>query len=312
MRPLAILAILSGCGEINLSQSWQLDRVRILGVAAMVDQEADPVLGSRTEARPGETVTFESLYYVPPSETISGAFWIGCIPESELAMGCELDPAAFDAFVSLDEDASIEDFQAAIEGAREAGFIGFEPDIPPQWMVPEDALEGLTDAEKEEGTNAFINVSLLDDIETPDAAPAELGFKRFPVSLAETPNHNPSIVDFIVADEVLNGDVGFTAEQGLTYIIEPVIPPGHIETYRYTTEAGEQVYRREEPYITWYTELGSSAADKQARFDQGYSLYPYTTVEWTAPKEPGLIQLYAVIRDRRGGMGWAALKVNVL
>ena len=312
MRRVAILTLLTGCGEINLSQSWQLDRIRILGVSAIVDQEPDQVLGSRTEARPGETMRFESLYYVPSDESIAGAFWIGCIPESELAAGCEIDPEAFDAFSSLDEDASIEDFQTAFEIAQAAGFIGFEPDIPPQWTVPEDALEGLTEEERKEGTNAFINVSLLNDTEDTDADPAELGFKRFPISLAETPNHNPAIVDFIVADETLNGAVGFTAEQGVTYVIEPIIPNGHIETYRYTTEAGEEVYRSEEPYITWYTELGSTNQDKQATFDQAYSLYPYTTVEWTAPKEPGEIQLYAVIRDRRGGMGWAALKVNVL
>ena len=180
-----------GCGGVEMSASWQLDRVRILAVSAMVDQEPDPVLGTRAEARPGETVKFEALYYVPPDKSISGAFWIGCIPESDLAYGCEIDENAFDALDTLNDNSTLEDFQAALDAAREAGFIGFEPDLAPEWIVPEDALDGLSEAEQEEGTNAFVNISLLGDDADNTEEPEEIGFKRFPVSVAETPNHNP-------------------------------------------------------------------------------------------------------------------------
>lgn len=312
MRITLPLFLLCGCSETVMSQNWQLDRIRILGAAASVEGEADPILGARAEPRPGERITFDALYYVPEDEYISGAVWIGCLPDSELNFGCEVDPTAFDAFTELDENASFEEFQAALEAAREGGFLGFEPDMPPEWTVPANALDGLTDAEKKEGKNAFVNISLIGDEADPDAEPAELGFKRFPVSTADTPNHNPEIVDFIVADVPLDGDVGFTAQQGFTYVIEPVIPEGHIETYAFRTEAGEQEYRSEEPYITWFTELGANEIERQARFTQEYSLYPYTSVEWTAPKRAGEITIHAVIRDRRGGMGWATLKVNVL
>jgi hypothetical protein len=312
MQAILLITLLSGCSETMLSQSWQLDRVRILAASASVEGDPDPILGTRSEPRPGERVVFDALYYVPDGEYISGAIWIGCIPESELSYGCELDPTAFESLTNLDENASFEDIQTAIEAAREGGFLGFEPDMPPEWTVPEDALDGLSDAEQKEGTNAFVNIALLGDSEDPDAEPVESGFKRFPVSTADTPNHNPEITDFIVADVALDGDVGFRAQQGMTYVIEPVIPEGHIETYAYMTEDGTSEYRREEPYITWFTELGAKQPDNQARFDQEYSLYPYTPIEWTAPKKAGHITIHAVIRDRRGGMGWASLKVNVL
>jgi len=312
MRHCLLIPLLLGCGGVELSQNWQLDRIRILAVSAFVDQDADPVLGTRAEARPGERVGFDALYYVPEGESISGAVWIGCIPESDLSFGCEIDPAAFDQLNTLDENATIEELQSAFEAARAAGFIGFEPDLPPEWTVPEDALDGLTEEEKKEGTNAFVNVSLLGDEEATDEEPEEVGFKRFPVSLADTPNHNPEIVDFIIADTPLDGEIGFSAVKGMTYVIEPVIPAGHIETYSYTSAAGEAEYRSEEPYITWFTEIGTDDVQTGARFVQEYSLYPYTSVEWTAPKKSGPIQIYAVIRDRRGGMGWASLKVNVL
>ena len=133
-----------------------------------------------------------------------------------------------------------------------------------------------------------------------------------PVSEALTPNHNPDIVDFTVAGERLNGAAGFTARQGYTYVLEPVVPPDHHETYVYLNSDGVEEFRKEEPFFTWYTEPGSANRKKQAQYDQPLSLTPAIAVEWTAPKEPSTIHLHVVVRDRRGGMGWRSLKVNVL
>ena len=77
----------------------------------------------------------------------------------------------------------------------------------------------------------------------------------------------------------------------------------HIETYRYRASSGEVEFRTEEPYFSWFSELGSASAKNGARFDQPFSLIPYTSVEWTAPKDPGEIIIHVVVRDRRGG--WA-------
>ena len=140
----------------------------------------------------------------------------------------------------------------------------------------------------------------------------ETGYlKRMPVSEAETPNHNPDIIDFEINGTALNGDETFTATSGTTYTIDPVVPAGHTETYAYVNRDGEKEYRSESLYFVWYTEPGATGR-KSASFEQPLSLAPYTSVEWTAPKQSGAVMLYVVVRDRRGGMGWRGLKVNVL
>lgn len=312
MRLMLSLSILTGCGTTQLSQSDILDRVRLLGVRAEVDETTDPVLGTRAEPRPGDTVVFSSLTYFPEGEAFGGALWIGCLPEGELAYGCEFDEDALGQFDQLGDDSTPEELGAALQAAEEAGLIGFEPLFSPSWSIPDTALESLSDSERLEGVNAFINVSLFTDTEQSETDDAEVGFKRMPVSEAPTPNHNPDITDFVVAGETLEGRNGFTARSGNTYTIEPIVPPGHTETYAYQTSSGENEYRSEELYFLWYTEPGASNAKNQASFDQPLSLAPYSSVEWTAPNEPGRVTIHAVVRDRRGGMGWRSLEVNVL
>jgi len=256
---------------------------------------------------------FSSLTYAPPDDPIAGALWIGCLTEGDTQTGCEFDESAFDDLESLDESASPAEIEEAFRRLNEAGFLGIEPDWPPMWVVPDDALEGVED--RLEGVSAFVNISLLPMDKSAledDEADLEAGFKRVAVSEATSPNHNPDIKDIVVAGTSIEDAPGFTARAGLTYILEPLLEDGHIETYSYITRAGEEELREEEPYFTWYTELGSEKTNKQAGFDTDYSLYPYSSVEWTAPKVSGTIRIHVVVRDRRGGMGWRSLVVNVL
>jgi hypothetical protein len=145
-----------------------------------------------------------------------------------------------------------------------------------------------------------------------DPNEVEIAFKRVPVSEAETPNHNPEIIDVLVAGHPIGNAEGFTARTGKTYILEPILPNAQIETYIYRASSGEQEYRTEEPYFSWYTEIGADDPNDGASFDQEISLYPYSSAEWTAPKNPGRLTIHIVARDRRGGMAWRTLTVNVL
>jgi len=307
------LLLLIGCGETEQAKSWQLDRIRLLAARGEVAGTPDPVLGTRAEPRPGETLLFSSLSYAPSDDPIAGALWIGCLSEGDSQTGCEFDESAFDDLKSLDESASPAEIEEAFQRLNEAGFLGIEPDWPPKWIVPDDALEGVED--RLEGLSAFVNITLLpmdeSDLED-EEADLENGFKRVAVSEATSPNHNPDIVDILVAGTSIEEAKGFTARAGRTYILEPILEEGHIETYSYINSSGEEEWRSEEPYFTWYTELGAKRSQRQARFDTDYSLHPYSSVEWTAPKVPGWIEIYVVVRDRRGGMGWRSILVNVL
>ena len=307
MKHWAAMLALMGCGTTELSQSFNLDRIRLLGVRAAVAEEPDPILGGRAEPRPGETVAFTALTYFPDGQDFGGALWFACLPEGELAYGCEVDDEALTAFEDLDESASAEDYLAAVQAAQAAGVIGFQPLFDPTWTVPDDALASLTEAERTEGTNAFINVTLFgtegDTGETDDEN-AEIGFKRMPISEAGTPNHNPDIVDFAVDGERLNGAEGFSAARGQTYTLDPVLPDGHIETYSFVNRDGESVYRAEEPYFQWYTEPGSDHSKRAASFDQPLSLAPYSSVEWTAPTQGGSVSaLRSPQAPQRPGFG---------
>jgi len=301
--------LITGCGTTELTQSWQLDRHRLLGARGEVAGTPDPVLGTRAEPRPGETLLFSSLRYTPEDEPSAGALWIGCLTDGDTQTGCDFDESAFEDLDELDENASQEELFEALDRLKEAGFLGIEPDLPPSWLVPEDALDGVEDPL--EGVSAFVNITMLPEDESSSEMP-EAGFKRVAVSEATTPNHNPDITDLIVAGESIGDARGFTARRGYTYILKPVLSEGHIETYSYLNTQGDEEWRVEKPYFTWYTELGASDAKKQARFNVDYSLHPYTSVEWTAPKKAGLVEIDVVVRDRRGGVGWRTLLVNVL
>jgi hypothetical protein len=116
----------------------------------------------------------------------------------------------------------------------------------------------------------------------------------------------------VVAGVALNGAIGFNAQQGHTYTIEPLLSDGHVETYEFLNGDGELEWRTEEPFFTWYSETDPTPTEKSGPFDSPESLYPYSSVEWTAPSHAGEILVHTVVRDRRGGMGWRSLRVNVL
>ena len=305
--------LLLSCGGETLSQPWQLDRIRVLAVRPFVDEEPDLIFGTRSEPRPGETLHFEALTYAPPDDPIGVTIWTACVLE--------------DDFECTFSEEDIGESGIAEDGS---GLIGIEPFYSPKWVVPADALDELTEAEQQEGLSALINImavpqSVVDDEDlyaadnddvknTEDLDPNEfeIAFKRVPVSLADTPNHNPDIMDIMVAGQSIGDAAGFTARTEKTYILEPILRDGHLETYAYYDSTGTLVYRVEEPYFSWYSEVGAEDTKDGAQFDDNISLYPYSSVEWTAPKKPGRLTLHVVVRDRRGGMGWRSLTVNVL
>lgn len=302
--PLLLVPLLA-CGGIDLAQGWQLDRTRVLGVRA-----------TPAEPRPGDTVTFESLVYTPAGETTAGVLWFACLPETADDFGCTLDPAVADLF-SEDPGALTPAEQAELYAAAvEAGLVGFEPVLPPVWTAPPDALDGLDETQQLEGVSAIVNLTVLPDDADEDGADVEVAYKRLPISLATTPNHNPDVVGmdvfsdpqfdagtFVRGTPVSLTDGVLVASRGADYQLVPALADDAIETYTFTSPDSTGESRTEEPFFTWYTEGG--------RFLQEFSLHPYTSTTWTAPDAAFEGVVVAVARDRRGGMGWTSLKVRV-
>jgi hypothetical protein len=265
----------AGCyKQPELSESWQLDRLRILAVAA---EPAEP--------QPGEDVDFSALLWSPDTTTPT-TIWFACLPDSADEFGCEIDPDLLSELESLDPDTLTPDEIAALyEQAQAAGLIGVTPSLDPTWTAPADALDGLDDVAAQEGVSALITIQAV----PPDAESAddvELAYKRVPISLAETPNHNPVFDGWSVAGEELADGATASVAAGQTVSIT----------------ASLSADSTEEPYYTWYADDGE--------FDYTTSLWPNTTVRYTAPESGDGAQIIVTVRDRRGGMAWATLNLT--
>ncbi|MBM4364881.1 MAG: hypothetical protein FJ090_02020 [Deltaproteobacteria bacterium] len=277
-----MVIFLLACAADELSQSWQVDRLRVLAVAA---EPAEP--------RPGDTVTFSSLI-VSPVEPLAGSAWFACSAELSSDYGCEVDPALLEGAEGGEIDPAT---------LAEAGMIGFLPYLAPSWTVPGDYLDALDDDAKLEGTFGMVYIMAFPDKENVDEADIEVAYKRVPVSLATTPNDNPVVTALSIGGYVVPEGATIRVEPGKTYTLGYAMAEGSVETYAYRNSAGQDEEREEEPYATFYLQEGS--------FDQPYAVWPDAEVEFTAPGEPTLAaqSLWVVVRDRRGGMGWASITV---
>ncbi len=298
-----ILLTLLACEANQLSQPWLVDRTRILGV------QAEPA-----EPQPGDLVRFSSLAVDPEAGGISSVTWLGCLVEDSNAFGCSPDFARIEELLAVDVESlpPLEQLQW-FKDLQAAGMLGVEPDFPPSLTVPEDLLDDLDEDQKLEGKNYFLTISAMPaglDLENAeditDETLGELGNKRLPVSLGETPNHNPAITGVLLEGEfeLADGDT-ITITRGQTYTLEPLVTPESIEDYVYVNSEGVAEDRTEEPYFTYYTTGGA--------FDQYIALHPHFDLQYTAPVDPSSEPetIWMVIRDRRGGMAWSTVHVVV-
>lgn len=276
MRTLPLLLLLpglAGCLTQELSPSWLIDRTRILAVRA---EPAEPA--------PGDTVTFTSLS-VDPDQDILVA-WTGCVLESSGSFGC--DP-------------------------EQSSFIGLEPVVAPTLAVPADLLDDLEPEQRLEGKNYILTLAALPgdtDLSDPEGFDEEdileIAYKRMPVSAGGDPNVNPDITDVLLdQDQTVERGATVVVSPGQTYDLDPRLTDASIQTYTFVNSEGVTEERVEQPYFTWYATDGT--------FSNTLALYPETEISWTAPTAPEQpeIQLWVVVRDRRGGMDWFEVSVVV-
>jgi len=284
LLPGALLS--AGCLTSELSESWVVDRLRVLAVRP---EPAEPA--------PGDTVTFEALV-VSPDAPVELLLWLGCLADEAGVLGCELDPAVLEQIAELDpEDMSPEELAALYEKLSAAGLIGAEPWLPPSYTVPEDLLDGLDEAARNEGLSLFVQVTAIPE-GAQDESDAELAYKRVPISGAVTPNHNPEIASLTWDGvEILPGVV-VEVDAGQRYTVEPILAEGAVEDYRYLDSEGRWEDRTEEPYFSIFVQEGS--------LDASNTLYPWSDFTWTAPRRPEATEqtIWILVQDRRGGMAW--------
>jgi hypothetical protein len=194
-----------------------------------------------------------------------------------------------------------------IDALVAAGLIGFLPLMPPTWTVPADYLDALSEDEQLEGTFAMTYITAFPELpegQEMTEEDLEVAYKRVPVSLAPTPNHNPALAGWTVDGLAIAEGAEVRLDPGQAYTIGVALADDAVETYTYRNDDGEDESREEEPYFSWYLQEGE--------FDQPNTLWPYTEVVYFAPDSPEIAEqsLWVVVRDRRGGMGWSELKLR--
>lgn len=83
------------------------------------------------------------------------------------------------------------------------------------------------------------------------------------------------------------------------------------ERYAYYDSLARAVVRKRESIVaSFYATAGDYSRDRAGR--EGEDLATDASSSWTAPKQPGLVHGWVVIRDDRGGVGFRAFEVNVV
>ncbi len=295
---LSLLALsLTGCPignnkyprPVDLNPAWKVDRLRVLGI------RAEP-----PEAKPGELVSFQALV-VDPESSASVTAWLACAPdEGSTDFGCALD-SDFD-FTS-----------ASADDLTDAGFIGFEPTIPPRYVPPASLLDGLDEGfEADRGVQVTIQILVLPQTVVEhgfedgfDFNQVEAAFKRLIVSDDDSPNANPDVAGFAVDGMPIPPGTIAEVDRSQVYEIGLALQDGAVEAYVYTNEEGAIEERVEQPYALWYTTGGDLLEDA--------TLFPFLEATWRAPGEDGPEEgtLWAVVRDRRGGLAWSSLQWRI-
>ncbi len=296
MTRLLPLLLLAGCvlgsdryaRPRDLPSAWHIDRVRVLAVAP------EP-----PEAAPGDTVTFTALI-ADPEEEVQTVVWLACDPGSASGFGCSPD------FADLPEDPTREDLE-------ERGVIGISPFLPPVYEVPEDLLDGLSEAEARAGLQVTVQVLALpaledDELDDFDFNEVEAAFKRLVVSDKAVRNQNPVVTGVVVSGTAVPAGAVIELDRGLEYAVTVSLQPESIEAYTYINSDGELEDRVEEPYVTLFATDGQMA--------EQYGLYRDDPVlhgpRWQAPDEADAEgTLYLVVRDRRGGMAFTQQSYRV-
>jgi len=70
------------------------------------------------------------------------------------------------------------------------------------------------------------------------------------------------------------------------------------------------VDRHESMRVSWFATAGSFYSDHTGRGQDEFT-QPWSDNTWTAPKEPGPVFMWVVLRDDRGGAAWRSFKVDV-
>lgn len=283
---ITVALLAAACDPELPQQTSRIDAPRVLAVIA-----------TPAEAAPGAAVDYTAVVAAPDGAVAAPALaWSYCTapkPPTEdniVPAACVDDPAALVAI-------------AATATLPTAACRTYGPDLGTTGARPRDP-------DPSGGYYQPVRVDLA-------GAPLTFGLHRLACNLADAPpaivrdfrlryraNLHPTLASLALADGATTVAPGATATLVATW------PADAAEPYViYDRAVVAVVDRREALRVGWFATDGALAADATgvAADDPATA----TTVTWTAPSMPGLVHLWAVLHDDRGGVATATIAVDV-
>jgi len=262
--PIVLSALLIGCIEVDLPSESKLDRLRILSAKA---EPAEPA--------PGDTVTMQSLTWSPESGDI-GVVWEMCMSADCPTVRVREDPGPL--------------LDAGVVDVAE-GIVGLEPATPPSFTVPRGLLDGMSEADQQEGTFLRFGLTAV-PLDVSGATELEWATKDLPISASDAPNKNP-VLTGIVVDGVAHAPGDTLTVSGGALSLALADEDTLTEDYTFQSSDGETEARTEDLSVSWYSDLGALEGDT-----------------WSPGSGAKQGVLIVVVRDGRGGTDWLTFSVN--
>lgn len=339
MRPFNLLlscmalALLCACQE-ELTPRTTVDSLRILGIAA------EP-----PEVYPGAGARIDALIVDPFGEGRSLDWFLTlCTPDGERGGCLELNEL-LEQYPDP-EYANSEYARCCVRGGSatpQNGVLNLGAPGLTRLTTSATMLDGVGESEALNGTNAQLNlivcVAGICSSSTPseDDSPQSTGItlpqdqsalalKRLRVSTSpgSKVNRNPSLLGVYLNGMPIQEGEEVVIEGGTHYELVPWPSSTTIECYENVTADGDIEQLSETPYFSWYATTGEfdeyftepmliTDCDDPTPLDERFDEALNT---WTVPPLDGLESarqtLYLVMWDRRGGITWTVIPIQVI
>jgi len=283
----AVLAgtLLAGCPE-NLEKQSQIVKLRVLAV------EAEPAELIVDPAQPPPRTTLTALAVEPSGAPIAMEYALCTVQEAVPppdvdcpgTQGIPLEPAGPASAVLDLGDPRVAALAQQI--AQDGGF-GDGGTLPPEGFP---ILVGFRATAPAHGL--------------PDGGDLQI-FEGLTTVTARAPgaplNHNPVIDSLLLSDTPIADDRSTPAPATTTQRLKPISPVSSKEPADGGVEALGYSFFATAGSISSLRSTDTTATGQPAD----------TSVDWSTPSDPQQVQLWVVVRDGRGGVGWIARSVKV-
>jgi hypothetical protein len=271
----------------------------------VVDRRVLAVKGEPAEVRPGNDVTFTPLIVSPGgTDTTSAIDWALCLTPKPLDENNIVADACLGggSAVMPVGTGMIDTATVPLDACQRFG-----PDPPP--VMPGQPPLRPRDPDVSGGYYQPMRA-------TADTV-VGFGLERITCNLASAgadvaiaygmeyqANHNPSLLP-LTAD----ADLG-AIKPGQAVTLTAAWTPESVETYPvYDLTSQMLVDHRESMRVSWFVTAGSFEHERTGRDET--ETETATDDVWTAPTQPGVVHLWIVLRDARGGLDFAAYDLTV-